>query len=146
MPKSLPLLLCCLVSVALLPSCSPTEEAAKPAADASGAAAAPAAAAAESAPKISFAADVKPIFDSHCASCHLDGEQKGSYNLDSRESALSEGKNGARIVAGNSAGSNMILRVSGAEGVKKMPPKGEALSPAQIAVLSAWIDQGANWE
>ncbi len=26
-----------------------------------------------------------------------------------------------------------------------MPPKGDRLSPAEIATLTAWIDQGAVW-
>lgn len=95
---------------------------------------------------VSFAADVKPILDKHCANCHLGGVSKGGYNLDTHENAIASGRNGARIVPGNSAGSNLVLRVAHDPSVKKMPPKGEALSADEVATLKAWIDQGANWE
>lgn len=95
---------------------------------------------------ISFAADVKPILDKHCADCHLGGGSKGGFNLDTHENALASGRNGARIVPGDSAGSNLILRVAHDPSVKKMPPKGEALSADEVATLKAWVDQGAKWE
>jgi mono/diheme cytochrome c family protein len=95
---------------------------------------------------ISFAADVKPILDKHCADCHLSGASKGGYSMDTRESTLAPGRNGARIVEGNGAGSNLILRVAHDPSVKKMPPKGDALSAAEVDTLKAWIDQGVKWE
>ena len=103
-------------------------------------------AAASGAKTISFAADVKPILDKHCADCHLGGGSKGGYNLDTHENAIASGRNGARIVPGNSAGSNLILRVAHDPSVKKMPPKGEALTADEVATLKAWVDQGANWD
>jgi len=95
---------------------------------------------------VSFASDVKPILDKHCADCHLGGASKGGFSMDTREGALAAGRNGARIVEGNGAGSNLILRVAHDPSVKKMPPKGEALSAAEVATLRSWIDQGAKWE
>ena len=93
---------------------------------------------------LSFAADMKPILDKHCADCHLGGGSKGGFNMDTHENALASGRNGARIVPGNSAGSNLILRVMHDPRVKKMPPKGEALSAEEAATLKAWVDQGAK--
>ena len=95
---------------------------------------------------VAFAADVKPILDKHCHDCHLGGGKKGGFNLDTRENALLTGRNGARIEEGNGAGSILVLRVAQDPSVKKMPPKGEALSASEVAVLRAWIDQGVKWE
>lgn len=53
------------------------------------------------------------------------------------------GANGARIVPGNAAASRLYLRIIGQAGYQ-MPPTG-ALSPEQIGIIKAWIDQGAEW-
>lgn len=93
---------------------------------------------------VNFASDIKPILDKYCHDCHLNGGTKGGFSLETRESALLEGRHGARIVAGNSAGSDLIKRISSTER-GKMPPKGDRVSAEEIAKLSAWIDQGAQW-
>jgi hypothetical protein len=56
------------------------------------------------------------------------------------------GDGGEVIVAGRSDQSPLVARISlgkGEEGV--MPARGEPLNDAQIAILRAWIDQGAPW-
>jgi ankyrin repeat protein len=53
------------------------------------------------------------------------------------------GANGARVIPGDSAGSRLYLRLTGQAGLQ-MPPTG-ALSMEQIAIVKAWIDQGADW-
>src|SRR5205085_7610326 len=57
------------------------------------------------------------------------------------------GDGGLAIVVGKSAESRLIHFVSGADPDTKMPPDGESepLSPDQIALVRAWIDQGALW-
>jgi len=47
------------------------------------------------------------------------------------------------IVPGKSAESKLILRMAGSDAGLQMPPSG-ALPPEDIAVLRAWIDQGAD--
>lgn len=101
---------------------------------------------APAAASVSFASDVKPLLESHCDTCHLGGGVKGGFNMDTREAAIIEGRNGPRIAPGNSAASALIRHVKGEPGVKRMPPKGEPLTDAEIATLTAWIDQGAPWQ
>ncbi len=103
---------------------------------------APAASEPASPARVSFAADVQPILKQYCERCHLGGNRKGGFSLDARESALEAGKNGPRVVPGNSAGSDLFLRVSQAAGHKPMPPKEPRLTPNEVEVLRAWIDQG----
>ena len=59
--------------------------------------------------------------------------------------ALAGGDRGPDIIPGHSADSRMIQLVSGQDPKLIMPQKGERLTPAQIGILRAWIDQGAVW-
>jgi len=54
------------------------------------------------------------------------------------------GANGARIVPGDSVRSPLYRRVSETRSGAQMPPSGP-LSPEQISLIKAWIDQGADW-
>src|SRR5262249_819067 len=55
------------------------------------------------------------------------------------------GDTGPAIVAGRSAESLLVERITGSNGVRRMPPQseGEPLTDRQIARIRAWIDQGA---
>ena len=94
---------------------------------------------------IDFDRDVKPIFAKHCASCHGADKQRGGFRLDRKTDALTGGDTGVAISPGKAAVSALIHRVSGKEKDSVMPPKGERLSPAEVATLTAWINQGAKW-
>ncbi len=70
-------------------------------------------------------------------------KQKNDPRLDTAAGDQGDGR-GTAIVPGKSGESLLIDAVTGAEGVEKMPPEGEPLTPEQIAALRAWIDQGAK--
>ena len=53
------------------------------------------------------------------------------------------GDSGPAVAPGDSAKSRLFLAVTAADGVKPMPPTGQPLDAAQVAVLKAWIDAGA---
>lgn len=96
--------------------------------------------------KIDFVRDIQPIFAKACVDCHGQETHKNSYRLDARSIALTGGDYHApNIIPGKSSESPLIRFVSGQDEKIKMPPKGERLSGQQIALLRAWIDQGANW-
>jgi hypothetical protein len=65
--------------------------------------------------------------------------------LDGREAALRGGYSGPVILPGNSAGSKLIRLVAGLDEKVVMPPAGPRLTPAEVGLLRAWIDQGADW-
>jgi len=94
---------------------------------------------------VTFGRDILPILSEHCFKCHGNEKQKGGLRLDSKAAALKGGDSGKVITPGRSADSTLIHLVAGLDADKIMPPKGEPLTPEQIAVLRAWIDQGANW-
>jgi len=98
--------------------------------------------------QIDFAKDVKPIF-ARCLQCHGPEKPKSGFRLDSREAALAGGENGKAIIPGDSTNSILIQVVAGIhDTIERMPPKdkGDPLTTNEIAILRAWIDQGAKWE
>ncbi len=96
-------------------------------------------------PQVDFVRDIQPIFATHCLKCHGAEKQKSGLRLDSRVAVLKGGDSGKAIVPGESAQSPLIHLVAGLDDDKVMPPKGERLTMEQIALLRAWIDQGAYW-
>ena len=94
---------------------------------------------------VDFATDIEPILESRCFDCHDEGEQKSMLRLDTVVGLLRGGESGEPLlVKGRNAESYLIKRVSAENKKERMPPKGEALSAEQIALLRAWIDQGAK--
>ncbi len=94
--------------------------------------------------RVDYVQDVKPILSRRCYSCHGALKQKNDLRLDTAALAIKGGSGGAAIVPGKSGESLLIEAVTGADGVTKMPPEGEPLTAEQIALLRAWIDQGAK--
>ncbi len=98
--------------------------------------------------QIDFARDIRPILEANCLRCHGPEKPKSDFRLDTRATALKGGDNGVDILPGNSAKSPLILNVAHLVEDMEMPPigKGNQLSPAQVSLLRAWIDQGAHWD
>jgi hypothetical protein len=95
---------------------------------------------------VQYLADVHPILAEHCLSCHGAEKQKGGLRLDSREAALAGGSSyGPAIVPGKSEESPLVLFVAHLEEGMEMPPEKEMLPERTVALLRAWIDQGAKW-
>jgi hypothetical protein len=97
-------------------------------------------------PKPDFVRDIYPILQRSCFECHGPEKQKGKLRLDSREAAFKASRNGVAIVPGKAESSELYRRIilpKGAEGI--MPARGETLTPAQIASIRDWINQGAVW-
>jgi mono/diheme cytochrome c family protein len=97
---------------------------------------------------VDFAVEIQPLLQKNCFSCHGPEHQEGGLRLDQKQRALIGGDNGAEIAAGKSAESRLIRVVAGIDDdIGQMPPegKGKKLSPTEIGLLRAWIDQGAKW-
>lgn len=95
---------------------------------------------------VTFAKDIKPLFEASCVKCHGPEKQKGDLRLDSLEAALKGGDGGKCIVPGNSAKSGLVHAVSRLDEDSAMPPEGKAdpLTKEQVGLIRAWIDQGAK--
>src|SRR5262249_36061526 len=94
---------------------------------------------------IDYRREILPIFEANCYACQGPTKQKSDLRLDRRAPALRGGAEGPDIVPGHSADSPLIERVAGIDPDAVMPPEGKRLTAEQVAILRAWIDQGAHW-
>ena len=99
---------------------------------------------------VTFASDIKPIFDKSCIKCHGAEKQKGKLRLDSLEATLKGGEDGKVVQAGKSAESLLVHNIAhiGDEDLYMPPPDNKdkipPLNKEQIGLIRAWIDQGAK--
>jgi mono/diheme cytochrome c family protein len=94
---------------------------------------------------VDYARDVQPLLAERCYKCHGPEKEKNGLRLDRKTDVLTGGDSGPALLPGKSGESRLIQYVAGVEEDKVMPPKGPRLSPAQIGLLRAWIDQGVSW-
>jgi hypothetical protein len=95
--------------------------------------------------KVDFAKEIFPTFQ-ECVKCHGPEKQKGKLRLDSRDAALKGGKTGPAFVAGDSAKSELVRRISLPKSDDDfMPSESEPLSKEKIDLIKKWIDDGADW-
>jgi len=101
--------------------------------------------------KIDFAQQIKPLLERSCVACHGGEKPRGHLRIDGREGLMKGGASGeAAIVPGHGEKSLLIDYVSGTVPDSEMPPKSQrgrfpALRTEDVALLRAWIDQGAEW-
>src|ERR1051326_7145916 len=93
---------------------------------------------------VSFATEIRPVFESSCWKCHGGTIQLSKLDLRTRESALKGGTRGGAIVPGKADESRLYRVVAGIE--KPSMPMDGKLTAEQIAVIRDWINQGAVWE
>ena len=98
------------------------------------------------APSSFYAIQVQPILDAKCVSCHGASKVKGRLRLDSYDRLLRGGQDGQVIAAGNAERSLLFQRIMLPMSDKKfMPSDGKPpLNPAEIAIIKAWIQDGAS--
>lgn len=96
--------------------------------------------------KIDFSADVKPIINKKCISCHGGVKKQGGFSLLFRDEALDTTESGRpAIIPGHPEESEMIRRLTLTDPEERMPYDHEPLSKGEIDILSTWIKQGAEW-
>jgi len=98
--------------------------------------------------KVDFTHDIKPILENACWRCHGRESAKSHFRLTDRAAALKGGDEGVDIVPGQSAKSPLVYYTARLVKNMEMPPegKGTPLTPEQVGLLRAWIDQGVAWD
>lgn len=76
------------------------------------------------------------IFAESCYGCHGPGQQMAHLRLDTGVAGV--------VSPGDSAGSLLMKRLTGAGGLARMPMGGAPLAPEKIALIARWIDAGAK--
>lgn len=102
------------------------------------------AAGAESESAVDYLTDIKPLLRTKCFACHSSLKQEGGLRLDAASLIKKGGDSGPAYVAGASATSLILERVSAGDD-ERMPPAddGPRLTAEEIALLTAWIEAGA---
>ena len=106
----------------------------------------PAAHAADQTPALDYATAIRPIFQTSCAQCHLDGNRKGALDLGSRDSLLKGGESEEPAIVPHDPSKSRIMEVLTSDDPDVvMPKKGKHLTAEQVALIKTWIDRGAPW-
>ena len=107
-------------------------------------------AATRAAAPIDFSAQIRPLLNQNCTSCHGGVKAAGDVSFVYRDVVQQVGKKSGRrvIVPGQPEESELIRRITATDPAVRMPPAehAPALAPEKIALLREWIRQGATWE
>ncbi len=90
---------------------------------------------------ISFVSQVAPILAGKCGNCHTTGS-KGGFSLATFQALMKGPPEGVVIFAGDTVGSRLIETIESGD----MPRGGGKVTPAELAVLKQWINEGAKFD
>jgi mono/diheme cytochrome c family protein len=87
-------------------------------------------------------ADIAPVLNERCVMCHSGPSAPLGLALDSYDAVIEGSSNGAVVVSGDPAGSELIRRIKGTS-QPRMPMTGPPfLSDDEIATLKRWVADG----
>lgn len=91
--------------------------------------------------EINFVEQIKPIIEKHCLSCHGEEDPEAGMRVDVKDDVID-----LYIEPGDSGASDYYDRlISDDENYVMPPPEEPRLTEEEIALVKAWIDQGADW-
>lgn len=97
--------------------------------------------------KPDFNAEVRPILNKSCISCHGGVKKAGGFSLLFEHEAIAVTKSGKpAIIPGDADGSEMIKRLTHHDEELRMPLEAPPLSEKEIDILKRWVNSGAKWE
>lgn len=102
--------------------------------------------------QVDFNQHIRPILSDRCWSCHGPDEaaRQADLRLDTEEGAFSllASGNGRAFVSGSPAKSEALARLISEDPELAMPPpeSNMTVSPREIALISRWLEQGAEWK
>ncbi len=96
----------------------------------------------EKAEPVTFKDHVAPILRKHCLNCHNADKASSDLDISTYQALMTGGASGEAVKAGN-PGQSLLYRVTAHEVEPKMPPKGNKVPDAELAILKKWIEGGA---
>src|SRR5438552_17791172 len=72
---------------------------------------------------LTYAKDIRPLFEASCFRCHGEEKQKGELRLDSLNAVLKGGEDGKVVIPGDSKKSVLVVAVAQIDEEFAMPPK-----------------------
>ena len=91
---------------------------------------------------VSYTPTVATLLQRHCVRCHGADDQNGGLRLDSYAALARGGETGPAVIPGDADRSLLIQKIEHRDR-PVMPPR-KKLDRATIAVLRAWIKDGAR--
>jgi cytochrome c553 len=93
-----------------------------------------------------FEKKVRPILVDNCYSCHsADTKPAGGLRVDDLNGLLMGGDEGPAVVRGQPEKSLLLERITHKNEKRRMPQDSDPLNEEQIAILTKWIADGADW-
>ncbi len=91
--------------------------------------------------EVSFGQDILPVLQRKCAACHQGSGAQRKLRLGSVADMLQGGESGPAITPGKPGESLLLAKAGGTK--PTMPPAGDPLTAAEVALLHRWIAAGA---
>ena len=96
-------------------------------------------------PQVSYYHDVRPILQANCQGCHQPAKSKGGYVMTEFKRFLAGGDNeGAAIAPTHPEKSSILKMITPQDGEVRMPKGKTPLAETEVALIRAWIQQGAS--
>ena len=89
---------------------------------------------------VSFANDVRPLFEEHCTICH---GQMGGWNADTSENVINSGNNAPSVIPGDAKNSLLAQKMLGTQSSGGIMPPAGLLAEDQVRTILDWITAGA---
>ena len=104
----------------------------------------------EPSPTVDFSRDIRPLLSDACFACHGPDREtlQADLRLDLKDDAFADRGGYSAIVPGDPEASELLYRISTDDEFDRMPPadSNKTLTPEQVELFRAWIEQGAPWE
>jgi hypothetical protein len=99
---------------------------------------------------IDFSRDIQPLLSNNCFQCHGPDEanREAGLRLDTKEAAFKPLESGVTAIVPSKADQSAIIaRIVSTDPDERMPPpdSGKKLSDADVAMIRAWVESGAEW-
>lgn len=91
---------------------------------------------------LNFKDHVSAILRKHCLNCHNPDKSAADFDVSSYQAVMAGGSSGEAVKAGN-AGQSLLYKLMAHEAEPRMPPKGNKVPDAELAIIRKWIDAGA---
>jgi len=96
---------------------------------------------------VSFRADVAPLLQRRCATCHHAENPKGRYQLDTFARLLKAGQSDLPpVTPGKPAQSEIAALLRETSALDRMPQKADPMPENEIAIIERWIAEGAKFD
>ncbi len=93
--------------------------------------------------KVSYWEEVRPVLQAKCQGCHQPAKSKGGYIMTEVAKLIAGGETDKAVVPHEPDKSFLVELTTPVDGEVEMPPKGDALTEAELHLVRQWIAEGA---